>query len=198
MATNRASASKPSKSRDQLIDAADLLLTEEGAYAISARRVADRAGLKPQLVHYYFETMDDLVIALFRRSNEQHRALYEAARSERYPLRALWKLNIDRQDTRRIMAFIALGSRREGLRAEMVKTGEEFRAEQVAFVAGVLKERNIPTDVFSAGALVTLMAAVSRTMVTETVLGLSRGHAEVHGLIGRFLDYVEPVGDDAE
>lgn len=195
MATNRASATKPSKSRDMLIDAADHLLTEEGAYAISARRVADRAGLKPQLVHYYFETMDDLIIALFRRSNEQHRALYLEARSQPYPLRALWKLNIDRSDTKRVMAFIALGTRRESLRAEMVRTGEEFRAVQIAFVANVLKERGIATDVVSPGAIVTLMAAISRTMVTEAVLGLTRGHAEVHRLVNRFLDHVEPLTD---
>ena len=42
------------------MDAAEQLLLEEGYAAVTSRRVGARAGLKPQLVHYYFRTMDDL------------------------------------------------------------------------------------------------------------------------------------------
>jgi len=50
------------------VEAAEQLLREQGYVAISARQVADKAGLKPQLLYYYFRTMDELVLAVSGRS----------------------------------------------------------------------------------------------------------------------------------
>ena len=61
-----------SKTRAQLLDAAELLLLEEGYAAVTSRRVAAKAGLKPQLVHYYFRTMDDLFVEVFRRRADEN------------------------------------------------------------------------------------------------------------------------------
>ena len=46
-------------------------MLEEGYAAVTSRRVAAQAGLKPQLVHYYFRTMDDLFLAAYRRRADQ-------------------------------------------------------------------------------------------------------------------------------
>jgi len=46
-------------------------MLSEGYAAVTSRRVAAEAGLKPQLVHYYFRTMDDLFLALYRRRADQ-------------------------------------------------------------------------------------------------------------------------------
>ncbi|EUA30299.1 bacterial regulatory s, tetR family protein [Mycobacterium xenopi 4042] len=54
-----------------LLDAAEQLMLEEGYAAVTSRRVAQKAALKPQLVHYYFRTMDDLFLAAFRRRAEE-------------------------------------------------------------------------------------------------------------------------------
>src|ERR1041384_4891373 len=95
------------RSRTLLVEAADSILIAEGAHAISARQVAEQAGLKPQLVHYYFKTMDDLLIAVFRRAQEGYLQRHEEALASRQPLNALWKLNNEPQGTRRMMEFIA-------------------------------------------------------------------------------------------
>ncbi|HEY6427499.1 MAG TPA: helix-turn-helix domain-containing protein, partial [Acidimicrobiales bacterium] len=71
MTTNRRIGAETSKTRTVLLDAAEKLMLEEGYAAVTSRRVAAAAGLKPQLVHYYFRTMDDLFLALFRRRAEQ-------------------------------------------------------------------------------------------------------------------------------
>ena len=68
-----------SKTRAQLLDAAEQLLLEEGYAAVTSRRVAAKAGLKPQLVHYYFRTMDDLFLEVFRRRAEENLARFERA-----------------------------------------------------------------------------------------------------------------------
>ena len=64
------SAPRRRRPRGALLDAAEQLMLEEGYAAVTSRRVAAQAGLKPQLVHYYFRTMDDLFLAVFRRRAE--------------------------------------------------------------------------------------------------------------------------------
>src|SRR6476620_2456562 len=87
--------SSDSKTRAQLVDAAERLLVEEGYAAVTSRRVAAKAGLKPQLVHYYFRTMDDLFLEVFRRRAEENFARFERTMREDGSLRALWELNVD-------------------------------------------------------------------------------------------------------
>jgi len=67
MASDRRIGGPDAKNRGILLDAAEQLMLEDGSAAVTSRRVAERAGLKPQLVHYYFRTMDDLFIEVFRR-----------------------------------------------------------------------------------------------------------------------------------
>src|SRR3954464_13890507 len=83
------------KNRGVLVDAAEHLLLEEGYAAVTSRRVADKAGLKPQLVHYYFRTMDDLYLEVFRRRAEENLARFERAMTESPSLSTLWSLNAD-------------------------------------------------------------------------------------------------------
>src|SRR4029077_16589163 len=80
-----------SKTRAQLVDAAEQLLLDEGYAAVTSRRVAAKAGRKPQLVHYYFRTMDDLFLEVYRRRADENLARLEKAVAEDGSLRALWK-----------------------------------------------------------------------------------------------------------
>lgn len=56
-----------STTRDLLIDATIKVMVEDGYAAATSRRVAGEAGVKPALVHYYFPTMDELYLDVFRR-----------------------------------------------------------------------------------------------------------------------------------
>ncbi len=47
---------------DALLDAAEHLLVEVGYAAITTRRLAERAGVNHGLVHYYFGSMEDLLL----------------------------------------------------------------------------------------------------------------------------------------
>ncbi len=70
MTSARRIGAPDAKNRGVLLDAAEKLLLAGGYAAVSSRRVAEAAGLKPQLVHYYFRTMEDLFLAVFRRMAE--------------------------------------------------------------------------------------------------------------------------------
>src|SRR3546814_5823567 len=71
MASERRIGSEDSETRSALLDAAQKLMLEEGYPGVTSRRVAATAGLKPQPLHYYFRTMDDLYLALFRRGRSE-------------------------------------------------------------------------------------------------------------------------------
>jgi AcrR family transcriptional regulator len=197
MASNRGFDAENSKSRAKLIDAAGAILVDEGYYAISARNVAARAGLKPQLVHYYFRTMDDLMIAVFRSTTDQYRALHDAALAEPFPLHALWKLGMNAITTKRAMEFLALGSQREAIRLEMLKAGEHFRKHQTETVARAFEARGIKSDVYTPAGFAMLLAASARALVMEEALGISAGHDALREMIAGFLNVVEPRGDAA-
>src|ERR1700742_2596824 len=107
---------KTARMRAAILDAAEEIMQESGYAAVSSRKVEQRAGLKSQLVHYYFKTMDDLFAAVWQRFDDrflEHQARVLA--SER-PLRALWERSIDPATTTLRHEFIALANHRELIR----------------------------------------------------------------------------------
>jgi TetR/AcrR family transcriptional regulator, regulator of biofilm formation and stress response len=56
------SAERGHETRQRLLDAAAEAIVEDGWGAVTTRRVADRAGLRPGLVHYHFSSVTDLLI----------------------------------------------------------------------------------------------------------------------------------------
>lgn len=174
-----------SRQRDVLIDAAEAILREEGYVAMSSQKVAARAGLTKQLLYYYFRTMDDLILALVRRVNEHRQARFAAAMDGPDPLAALWALNSDPSGTALATELTAIASHREAVRAEIVTAARQFRAQQVAAVAGLLADRGIADR--SAAAIVMVAGAIARTINSEAALGLTEGHAEALALVGTIL-----------
>jgi len=112
MASPRRIAGPNAKNRAVLLDAAERLMLDEGYAAVSSRRVAAAAGLKPQLVHYYFRTMDDLFVEVFRRRAERDLAGFERAIAADGSLRNLWRLNADPHGAAFTMEFVALANHR--------------------------------------------------------------------------------------
>src|SRR6476646_4848222 len=120
-----------SKTRAQLVDAAEAVLLEEGYAAVTSRRVAAKAGLKPQLVHYYFRTMDDLFLEVFRRRAEENVVRIERAVAADGSLHGLWQLNAELRGAAFNIEFVALANHRKAIRAEIARYAERFRAAQL-------------------------------------------------------------------
>src|ERR1700728_591447 len=135
-----------SKTRAQLLNAAEQLLLEEGYAAVTSRRVAARAGLKPQLVHYYFRTMDDLFLEVFRRRAEENVAKAERAIAEDGSLRMLWQLNADPRGARFNIEFVALANHRKAIRTEIARYAERYRAMQLEAVTAALGRVGVADD----------------------------------------------------
>src|SRR5688572_6860066 len=90
---------KDAGARLRLIDATAQIMRDEGYAAATSRRVAAVAGVKPALVYYYFDTMDDLFLAVLRAGAEVSLAEMRKALTEDNPLRALWVINSDPRRT---------------------------------------------------------------------------------------------------
>ena len=191
MASNRRIGAEDSESRAALLDATEQLMLEEGYAAVSSRRVAQVAGLKPQLVHYYFRTMDDLFLAAFRRRAEgalkrQARA-FEPGRS----LRALWALTDDPKSTALTMEFAALANHRKSIRTEIARYAELFRSRQTEILSQIMEEHGVDTEGFPPIAVMVLITGVSQILVMEEALGMSAGHAETRALVERCIVELE-------
>ncbi|ORV41162.1 TetR family transcriptional regulator [Mycolicibacter engbaekii] len=180
------------KNRTLLLDAAEALLLTAGAGAVSSRRVAERAGLKHQLVHYYFRTMDDLFLEMFRRRGDQGLTEQAAALASPQPLWALWRFNTDPAWTALTMQFITVANERAALRSEIASYAERLRAEQIAAVAGLLERYGIDDAEFPPTVLMVLMTSASRMLIIEhEALGMTLGHAETVEFVERWLRRLE-------
>lgn len=193
MASTPGSQARGSRSRLRLIEAAYDLLGDEGYQAFSARRVAQKADLKPQLVHYYFRSMEDLILAVFQRSTAKYYRLHDEALSSRHPVRALWALNSNLPEGKRMTEYVALGKVYPALRETMRETGENFRRLQIEAIERIYAERGITEAFVGPRGLAMLMSAVARNYVIESEVGVSLGHDEVHALINRMLDLFDPL-----
>jgi TetR/AcrR family transcriptional regulator len=196
MPSSRRIAGPNAKNRDVLLDAAERLMLGEGYAAVTSRRVAAEAGLKPQLVHYYFRTMDDLFLALFRRRAEAGVERQAKALASATPVRALWDFSMDSRGTALTMELIALANHRKTIRAEIARYAEQMRASQVDALAMALRRAEIDGDDLSPVVLSVLLTSVSRVLVIEETLGMSAGHAETSELVELCLRRLESGSKD--
>jgi len=164
-------------------------MANEGYAAVTSRRVAEEAGLNRALVHYYFHTMDDLFIALFRHRTELGLATQAKALQSDQPLWALWDLYRSTDGTALTMEFVALANHRKAIRAEISETVERFRVEELRVLTGAFERYGVSPDDIPPAVAATFLASVTRFLAAEATLGMSDGHAEtiafVEGLIRR-------------
>jgi AcrR family transcriptional regulator len=189
---SRRIGTETSKTRAALLEATERLMLEEGYAAVTSRRVAAAAELKPQLVHYYFRTMDDLFLALFRGRAEQGLERQARALASAQPLWALWEYSRDPRGTALTMEFVALANHRKEIRDEIAKSAERFRAEQLKGFESVLQRYGIDPDECPPIVCTVLMSSISRFLVIEhETLGMSSGHAETVAFVERFIRRLE-------
>ena len=177
-----------SATRAAMLDAAEALMREEGYAAVSTRKVASRAGLKPSLVHYYFPTTDDLLIALFRRGADQSDVMLEEALAAPDPLRALWDFFADTSRTALTLEFMALANHRKMLRTFMVEHSEQMRARQVELLVRLPVLAGTPIADCPPAALSLLLARIGRVLVMEGGMGVVGGHAEARAFVEQWLE----------
>ncbi len=180
-----------SKTRSSLLKAAESLMRESGYAAVTSRRLAAKAGLKPQLVHYYFRTMDELFLALFRRVAAGFAQRQTAILKAREPLKALWNLTSDPKGVVLTYEFVALANHRKAIRAEIAEVGDRLRQGQAKILARCLGDAATGATRWSPVFSAVLLDSLARNLALESALGVSVGHEAARVAIGRFIREVD-------
>ncbi|ORM37506.1 TetR/AcrR family transcriptional regulator [Williamsia sp. 1135] len=200
MASPRRLGAPDAKNRTVLLDATERLMVEQGYAAVSSRRVAEAAGLKPQLVHYYFRTMDELFSAVFARSAERGIEIHTLALRAPQPLWALWRFSIDPAVTALTMEFIALANHRKRLRTAIGHYAERLRVDAARVIEELLTRYGVDPEEISAVVAITLMTSVSRVLIVEKSLDMNAGQTETFEFVESYLRKLEgePCIDELE
>lgn len=191
MAATRRLGSENSATRYALMDGVEAVMREDGYGALTARSVAERAGLKHQLVYYYFETLDELLMAAYLRHTGRVSANIEVALRSPRPLRALWQVSSNPHDAVLNMEFMALANHNEAIRAETVVFGERVRRMGLDGIAHYLDRSGLPADIATPLALALSVFSLGMNVGMEATLGISGGHAELNALVEWCLDHLE-------
>jgi TetR/AcrR family transcriptional regulator len=188
MESSRRVGAKDSRTRAKLLDAAEKLMLEEGYAAVTSRRVGREAGISSQLVHYYFASMDDLFLEVFRRRAEEGFAQFGQAIAAQPTLRTIWKSLSAGPGSKFNLEFTALANHRKAIRTEMASYAERFRTMQLDAITSILAPRREVPDGMTPEVVLVAMAGVAQLIALERALGVSGGHAPTLAFVERWLD----------
>lgn len=166
-------------------------MVEEGYAAVSNRRVAARAKLKPALVQYYFPAMDELFLAVYRRAAKQSLERQARAMSGVRPAHAFWELMSDSSRMGLAIEFMALARHRKSIQDELVSFAKRSHAILEPAFLRILRDIPGAAEEFAGGAAV-LLAGAARTLVMEEGLGIMNGHNQARVIVEGWLDRIEP------
>ena len=184
-------AVRPGHGTEQaLLDAAERLLVEFGAAGITTRRVAEEAKVNHGLVHYYFGSVEQLLVRVLERFTdrlvERQREMYAAD----IPFLQKWRtamayLEEDRPYQKIWYELQALAWNRPDLRERLARVHAEWRAVLIDAFAPVRDELGleIPLE-----ALVTLVYSFNEGIMLDRMSGIELGHRELLGWIDTWLE----------
>jgi AcrR family transcriptional regulator len=191
MTLERKSGEETSSTRDAILDATEIIMIEEGYAAVTSRRVAEKAGLKSQLVHYHFGSMDDLFVAVYERSQREFVRRHLQAVTSANPLRALWDLSIHPKRARLSQELIALSNHRKSIQKITARLLMQMHDINVDFISKYLEDAGVDLDVYSPLMISYIINGVSRGLVTEEAAGVTERHAQIAALAERWLSSLE-------
>jgi AcrR family transcriptional regulator len=184
-------ATRPGYETEQaLLDGAERLLVESGLAGITTRRVADEAGVNHGLVHYYFGSVEQLLVRVLERFTERlierQREMYAADA----PFIEKWRTAIgyleeDRPYQKIWFELQALAWNRPDLQERLAEVHGEWRAVLSEAFAPVRDELglDLPLD-----ALVALVYTFNEGIMLERLSGIDTGHRELLDWIDAWLE----------
>jgi AcrR family transcriptional regulator len=181
-----------------LLDAAERLLVSEGYARISTRRLAEEARVNHGLVHYYFGSMDELLVQVLerftRRLIARQREMYGAEGPFIEKWRTAWRFHEEDLATgypKIWHELQALAWNRPQLRARLAAVNEEWRSVLRAAFARAIEEYGLGDEVPPLDGLVALVMMFGQGAQAERLLGIDVGHGELLGWIERWLEELE-------
>jgi len=163
-----------------LLDAAERLLVEVGHAGITTRRLAEEAGVNHGLVHYYFGSIENLLVRVLERFTAEltarQRSMYAAAEVpfiEKWRQAMLYLVSEDVAYEKIWLELQALAWNRPELRKPLARVNDEWRAVLTEAFAEPRERYGIemPLD-----ALVSLVMTFNEGVILERLSGITTGH----------------------
>jgi AcrR family transcriptional regulator len=169
------------QTEEAFLDAAERLLVEVGYAGITTRRLAEEAHANHGLVHYYFGSMENLLVRVLERFTERVIERQRAMYATEIPFLEKWRtamryLSEDREYQKIWFELQALAWNRPELQGPVAHVNEEWRAVLSEAFAGARERYGIemPLD-----ALVSLVMTFNEGIIFERLSGIETGHAEL-------------------
>jgi AcrR family transcriptional regulator len=167
---------------EAFLDGAERLLVTVGSAGITTRSLAEAANANQGLVHYYFGSMENLLVRVLERFTDRliarQRAMYAAPD---VPFVEKWRtamrfLDADRDYQKVWWELQALAWNRPELHERVAHVNAEWRAVLTEALAEPRERYDIAMPL---SALVSLVITFNEGIIHERLSGIETGHAEL-------------------
>jgi AcrR family transcriptional regulator len=190
----RAGAKGREEATEALLDAAERMLVRDGYPRITTRRVAAEAGVNHGLVHYYFGSMEELLLQVLERFTgrlvARQREMYEAD----LPFIEKWRSAMAYLDEdlragypKVWLELQAMSWNNPEMRERLVAVDGEWRSTLRAAFDRALQEYGLDRDGFPLEAVVSLVITFNKGIELEQLSGIRSGHRELLAWIDDWL-----------
>lgn len=183
---------------ESLLAAAESLLVEVGYAGITVRKLAERAGVNHGLVHYYFGSMQDLLLQVVVRFTdaliERQRAMY----ATEMPFIDKWRQAMRFLDEDADSGYQKIWFELQALGWNDPAVRERLQGVHAlwvdvlmpAFEAG-LAELGVDRERYPTKAVVSLVVTFNEGIMAERLAGVDSGHRELLRMIDHLLERLE-------
>jgi TetR/AcrR family transcriptional regulator of autoinduction and epiphytic fitness len=179
--------------RVALMDAVDNVMRQDGYAALSARSIGASAGLNYQLVFYYFEKVDNLLLATYRRRTSRLLDNIERALHSDRPLHALWDTSRDPAEAALSFEYMAMSNHSAVIRDETIAHVERTLDTVLQTMAQRASFQLPEGDAFTPIAVTMIVAMIGETLGYQSALGvIGGGMREASTLVEHLIDQIEP------
>jgi AcrR family transcriptional regulator len=180
---------------DALLNAAEQLLVEVGYAGITTRKLADRAGVNHGLVHYYFGSMEDLLLRVVERFTEALITRQRAMYAQDIPFIDKWRQAMQFLDEdleagyqKVWLEMQAMAWNNAGVRDRLQHVHQQWLdvltpAFQTGFAELGIARRRYPVK-----AVVALVITFNQGIILEKLSGVDSGHRDLLRMIDRTLE----------
>jgi AcrR family transcriptional regulator len=182
-----------------LLDAAERLLFEVGYAGVTTRRVAEVAGVKHGLVHYYFGSMEELLTqTLERLANRLARALEEHYADANLSFAEKWRIvsqNWIEQPASRfpkiLLELTAMSWNHPELRQRISAVYARFRVIFERYFAEAMRDYGLDESQFPIKVAAAAAGTFQLGIIVEGLSQFHEGHQELVTWVQSWLDSLE-------
>jgi AcrR family transcriptional regulator len=181
------------------MDAAEHLLYEVGYAGVTTRTVAEAAGVRPGLVHYYFGSMEELLTQTLERFVDQLASAVDAlyadptlSFAEKWRLGSqFWVEEPTSHFPKVLMELLAVGWNLPALKARLTGVHARFRAVFEDHFGRALRHYGLDENEYPLKVIVAAVTSFQLGLIVEGLSDVHEGHQELLDWIQRWVDGLE-------